>query len=138
MVKGTMRYGASVRLPMPYEQAVARAIAALKEEGFGVLTEIDVKATLKQKLNAEFRDYVILGACNPPLAYRALQADLDVGLLLPCNVIVYKDGADSVVAIVDPIAMLGAGETAALRPIAEEAKARLARVLERLEPEKPL
>ncbi len=126
------RYGTSVRLPVTHEQAVARVTAALKDEGFGVLTEIDVKKTLRQKLNAEFRDYVILGACNPPLAYRALQADLDVGLLLPCNVVVYADGTESVVAIVDPIAMLGVTDSAELGPIADEAKARLDRVLQRL------
>lgn len=129
------RYGTSVRLLVTHEQAVARVTAALKDEGFGVLTEIDVKKTLRQKLNAEFRDYVILGACNPPLAYRALQADLDVGLLLPCNVVVYADGTESVVAIVDPIAMLGVADSAGLRPIADEAKARLDRVLQRLRTE---
>jgi uncharacterized protein (DUF302 family) len=129
------RYGMSVRLPVTHEQAVARVTAALKAEGFGVLTEIDVKKTLRQKLNAEFRDYVILGACNPPLAHRALQADLDVGLLLPCNVVVYTDGSESVVAIIDPVAMLDANEHAALRPIADEAKARLDRVLESLRTE---
>lgn len=137
MVTGTTRYGTSVRLPIAHQQAVERVTAALKEEGFGVLTEIDVKATLRQKLGVEFRDYVILGACNPPLAHRALQADLDVGLLLPCNVAVYTDGSDSVVTIVDPIAMLDASDNAALRPVADEAKARLARVLQRLGGERP-
>jgi uncharacterized protein (DUF302 family) len=122
----------SVRLTVTHEQAIARVTAALKDEGFGVLTEIDVKKTLRQKLSAEFRDYVILGACNPPLAYRALQADLDVGLLLPCNVVVYADGSESVVAIIDPVAMRGANKNAALRPIADEARVRLDGVLERL------
>jgi uncharacterized protein (DUF302 family) len=125
-------YGFSVRLRVPYPEAVERVTAALKAEGFGVLTEIDVRATLKQKLNADFRDYVILGACNPPLAHRALQADLDTGLLLPCNVIVYSDGAEAVVSIVDPIAMLEVIDNPALAPIAEEAKQKLVRVAQTL------
>ncbi|HYM91790.1 MAG TPA: DUF302 domain-containing protein [bacterium] len=103
-----------------------------------MLTEIDVRATLRQKLNAEFREYVILGACNPPLAHRALEADLDVGLLLPCNVVVYQDGPGSVVAILDPIAMLGVSDNAALRPIAAEAKVRLERVIQRLQSQQAL
>jgi len=93
-----------------------------------------VKATLKQKLDVDFRRYVILGACNPPLAHRALSTELEIGLLLPCNVIVYEDedGAGSVVSIVDPQAMLGAGINPALAPVADEAAARLRRVLESL------
>ena len=83
--------GIRARINLPYEQAVQKTTDALKAEGFGVLTQIDVKATLKQKINADFRRYVILGACNPPLAHRALSANLDVGLLLPCNVTVYED-----------------------------------------------
>ena len=83
--------GMRATLNVPYEQAVRRSTDALKAEGFGVLTQIDVKATLKQKINADFRRYVILGACNPSLAHRALSANLDVGLLLPCNVTVYED-----------------------------------------------
>lgn len=132
MAQQTAAYGFSTRLRVPYEQAVPRVTAALKEEGFGVLTEIDVQATLKQKLGADFRRYVILGACNPPLAHRALEADLDVGLLLPCNVIVYEDGPGSVVGIVDPIAMLDLIRNPALRPVADEAKIRLTKVLQRL------
>lgn len=119
-------------LDLPYEQAVERVIAALKNEGFGVLTEIDVKATLKEKLGADFRKYVILGACNPPLAYQALSTDLDVGLLLPCNVTVYEDGGESVVQILNPVWMLGAVESTELAPVAQEARARLQRVIEAL------
>ncbi len=132
MAKSAAEYALSVWLDVPYTEAVARATAALKEEGFGVLTQIDVRATLKQKLDVDFRDYVILGACNPPLAHRALQADLDVGLLLPCNVIVYEEGAGSTVAIIDPISMLAVLDHPALEPIASEAKERLARVIQRL------
>lgn len=127
-------YGFQARLTVPYSEAVTRTIAALKDEGFGVLTEIDVQKTLKQKLDADFREYVILGACNPPLAHRALQAELDLGLLLPCNVIVYADeeSGGSVVNLVDPLSMMGVTDNAALEPVAEEARARLARVAEAL------
>jgi uncharacterized protein (DUF302 family) len=125
-------YGYRTRLDMPFEEAVERTTAALKEEGFGVLTEIDVKATLKKKLDADFRKYVILGACNPPLAHRALQAELDIGLLLPCNVIVYEENDGSVVSIVDPLSMLGVVEKPQLEPVAREAQTRLRRVIEAL------
>jgi uncharacterized protein (DUF302 family) len=112
---------------------VQKTTEALKAEGFGVLTEIDVKATLKQKLNADFRRYVILGACNPPLAHRALSANLDVGLLLPCNVTVYEEGDGAVVTAVDPVAMLGVmKDDQAVRAVAEEAKSKLKRVIESL------
>ena len=131
MNQATIDYGMRTHLDAPYEMAVDRVTAALKSEGFGVLTTIDVKATLKQKLDADFRRYVILGACNPLLAHRALSTELEIGLLLPCNVIVYEDesGAGSVVAIVDPHAMLGTGINPALAPVADEAAARLRRVL---------
>ena len=119
----------SARVRLPFEGAVARVAAALKAEGFGVLTEIDVQATLKQKLGVAFRKYVILGACNPHLAHRALQVDLGVGLLLPCNVTVYEEGPASVVSIVDPTTLLSVIENPALRPIAEEAAAKLRRVV---------
>jgi uncharacterized protein (DUF302 family) len=117
-------------LDLLYEQAVERVVAVLKEEGFGVLTEIDVKATLKKKLGADFRKYVILGACNPPLAHRALSTTLDVGLLLPCNVVVYEQDGGSVVSILDPLSMLGVVENPELDPVAQEARTRLQRVIE--------
>ena len=123
-------YGFKVHLDLPYDEAVQKTTAALKAEGFGVLTEIDVKQTLKKKLNADFRKYIILGACNPPLAHRALQAELDLGLLLPCNVIVYEDeeAGGTVVNLVDPLSMMGVTDNAALEPVADEAYARLKRV----------
>jgi uncharacterized protein (DUF302 family) len=125
--------GLRVKLNLPYDQAVQKTTEALKAEGFGVLTEIDVKATLKQKLNADFRRYVILGACNPPLAHRALSVNLDVGLLLPCNVIVYEEGDGSVVTAVDPLVMLGAlKDDQVVCDVAEEAKVKLQRVIKSL------
>ncbi len=126
--------GIRVELALPYEQAIEKATQALKAEGFGVLTEIDVQSTLKKKIDVDFRRYVILGACNPPLAYRALSADLDVGLLLPCNVVVYEaEENKSVVGLVDPIAMLGVLTTPELAPVAQEARERLARVAKALQ-----
>ena len=121
-------YAISTRVEMPYEEAIAKTTAALQEEGFGVLTEIDVKATLKKKLDAPFRRYVILGACNPQLANRALNTELEIGLLLPCNVIVYEDGDGSVVSIADPQVMLEAAGNSELEPLALEARQRLERV----------
>ncbi|MGD2158324.1 MAG: DUF302 domain-containing protein [Anaerolineales bacterium] len=116
------------KLEVPYEEAVEMVTAALKEEGFGVLTEIDVKATIKQKLDKDFRKYVILGACNPPLAHRALTTQLDIGLLLPCNVIVYEADSGSEVAIIDPISMLGVVDNPELEPVADEAREKLQRI----------
>ena len=129
------RYGLRVALPIPYEQAIERVTEALKAEGFGVLTTIDVRETLNKKLGAEFRKYVILGACNPPLAKRALEAEIDVGLLLPCNVVVYEEKpGESVVAAMAPIAALGiVGRNEALEGVAREAQQRLTRALQALE-----
>ena len=129
------RYGLSVTIPTPYETAVERAAEALKAEGFGVLTSIDVQQTLRVKLNREFRKYVILGACNAPLADRALHAELEIGLLLPCNVIVYETGAnESVVSAMAPLAALGiVGDNQDLHAVAVEADARLRRALAALE-----
>jgi uncharacterized protein (DUF302 family) len=126
-------YGFSKKLDMPYEQAVAKATAALKEEGFGVLTEIDVKATLKKKLGADFRRYVILGACNPPFAYQALQAELEIGLLLPCNVIVYEtEDGGSVVSALNPMAALGVVDNPAMNNVAEQVTAKIKRAVDSL------
>jgi uncharacterized protein (DUF302 family) len=112
-----------------FEDALTRVTAALKVEGFGVLTEIDVKDTLKKKLDVDFRPYKILGACNPPLAYRALSAAPEVGLLLPCNVTVaYIEENVTQVSIIDPLSMLGFVQHPDLEPVAEEARARLDRV----------
>jgi len=127
--------GISVQLHTDYETTLERVTAALKKEGFGVLTEIDVKATLKKKLDVEFRPYKILGACNPPLAYRALQAVPQIGLLLPCNVTVTQEDDYCEVSLVDPIAMMDFVRHPALIPIAEEARARLDRVAQALQEE---
>jgi uncharacterized protein (DUF302 family) len=123
-------YSFSTVLDASYEDAVFRVTDALKEEGFGVLTEIDVKATLKKKLGVDFRKYVILGACNPPYAHRTLQADLDVGLLLPCNVIVYEtDDKKAYVSAFNPVSALEVIKNQELRKIAEEVSEKLKRVL---------
>jgi uncharacterized protein (DUF302 family) len=129
------RYGLRVEIPVGYERAVEQATAALKEQGFGVLTTIDVQQTLKQKLGRDFRKYVILGACNPPLADRALHAELEVGLLLPCNVVVYEvSPGRSVVSAMAPMAALGiVGDNKELQTVAKEADARLRGALSALE-----
>jgi uncharacterized protein (DUF302 family) len=121
-------YALKTRVDLPYEEAVDKVTTALREEGFGVLTEIDVQETLRKKLDVPFRRYLILGACNPPLAHRALLTDLEIGLLLPCNVIVYEDGAGSIVSIADPEAMMQVAGNDELEPIAREARERLERV----------
>ena len=129
-----MNIGLKTQLQTDYETALSRVTEALKAEGFGVLTEIDVKNTLKQKLDVDFRPYKILGACNPPLAHRALTAAPDVGMLLPCNVTVSQiEEGRTEVAIIDPIMMLDFVEHEALKPIAEEANERLNRVIKALE-----
>jgi uncharacterized protein (DUF302 family) len=121
--------GTTVRLKLDFESAVAKTVDALKAEGFGVLTEIDVKETLKKKIGVDFPPYKILGACNPPLAHRALTAAPEVGLLLPCNVTVRQlENGDVEVALIDPLIMLGVVVNSAVQPVADEAKARLGRV----------
>ncbi len=130
----TTQLGLTVRLTTNFEDALTRVTAALKVEGFGVLTEIDVKDTLKKKLDVDFRPYKILGACNPSLAYRALSAAPEAGLLLPCNVTVaYVEDHVTEVAIVDPLAMLGLVSQPDLETVAQEARARLGRVVSALQ-----
>jgi len=120
-------------LNIPYEDALITVQEALKEEGFGVLTTIDVQSTLKKKLDVDFRKYVILGACNPPYAFQALQADLDVGLLLPCNVIIYETDDNKVfVSAMNPVSVLGVIQNEKLRIIAEEVSTKLQKVMEKV------
>jgi uncharacterized protein (DUF302 family) len=126
-------YGISVTVDGDFDAAEKEVRAALAAEGFGVLTEIDVAATLKEKLGVDWTPYRILGACNPPLAHRALQAEEEVGLLLPCNVILYRRGQRTVVAALDPLKMMDLAGNSALKPVAEEARTRLERALARLE-----
>src|SRR6266567_2814963 len=126
------RYGFGTTLQVPYEEAVPRVKEALKAEGFGVLTEIDVRQTLREKLGAEMEPYLILGACDPVLAHRALEQEPEIGLLLPCNVVVRAIADGCRVEIADPEAMLGIVGNEQLNAIAEEAKERLQRVIDAL------
>lgn len=134
-MKQSTRYGISTTVNSSYDETVARTKEALAAQGFGVLSEIDVAATLKKKLDVDFRPYVILGACNPPLAYQALTAERDIGLLLPCNVVVYAtdDPEESVVAVMDPVEALALTGNESIRPLATEVRGRLERVLASLE-----
>jgi uncharacterized protein (DUF302 family) len=123
-------YVIRTKVSLPYDEAVAKTREALKEQGFGILTEIDVKKTMKEKLDVDFRRYVILGACNPRLAHRAFEAEIDIGALLPCNVIVYEEDGGSVVAAQDPEKMLGMVENPDLGPVAAEAAALIRHAIE--------
>ncbi len=120
-----MRYGRTIELDLPYGEAVPRVKEAFKQQGFGTLTEIDVRKTLKEKLGLEMEDYVILGACNPQLAHRALDVDRDIGLLLPCNVVVRRHDGRTLVQALDPAIMVSVPERRELQPIAEEASRRI-------------
>ena len=124
-----MSYGFSKIVDLPFDATVEKVTSELQKEGFGVLTTIDVKETMKKKLDVDFRQYKILGACNPPFAYKALQAEEEIGLLLPCNVIVYEKEGKSIVAAFDPMSMSRIMENPAVQPIAEEMKSRLERVI---------
>lgn len=128
-----MDYGMSTRLRRPFDETVERVRAALKDQGFGVLTEIDVRATLREKLGEAMEPYLILGACNPPLAHRALGVDRRIGLLLPCNVVVRVDGDATVVEALDPRIMVGVTGREELDPVAREAARRLESALAALE-----
>ncbi len=126
-------YAFSTVLNTSYEDAISKVTDALKEEGFGVLTEIDVKSTLKKKLDVDFRKYMILGVCNPPYAFRTLQTDLDVGLLLPCNVIVYEtDDKKAYISALNPVSALEVIKSKELRKIAMEVSEKLKRVVEKV------
>ncbi len=127
-----MIYSCTADLPLPFDEALERVRAALAAEGFGVLTEIDVQATMKEKLNADYDPYVILGACNPPLAHRALSAQKDIGLFLPCNVIVYAQGGVVRVAAMRPTSAMSMLENDALAEVARSAEAKLEAVIARL------
>ena len=124
-----MQYGFSKTVDIPYEQTIEKVATELKKEGFGVLTSIDVKETLKQKIDVDFKKYVILGACNPPIAHKALQEEEELGLLLPCNVIVYEKDNKTRISIFDPMVMTWIMENDNIKPIATEVQERLQRVL---------
>lgn len=124
-------FGKTVELS--FDDAIVRVTEELKKEGFGVLTEVDIQATLKKKLDVDFRPYKILGACNPPFAYKALQAEQNIGLLLPCNVIVQDAGnGKTEIAAIDPLVSMSKVENPALEPVATEIKAKLQRVIQNM------
>ena len=125
-----MDYGQTISTHLDFDEAVARTRAALSEQGFGVLTEIDVQATLKDKLDQDMEPYLILGACNPQLAHQALEVERDIGLLLPCNVVVRRDGDRTLVQALDPQVMVSLPDRPELQPVADEAGRRLQAALE--------
>jgi len=125
-----MEYAKKRHTDLEFEEAVDKIKASLKEQGFGILTEIDVKETLKKKLDVDFKKYVTLGACNPPNAYKALQAEKDIGLMLPCNVIVYEDEGNAVIAAIKPTAAMGMIENENLKAIAEQIESKLEKAID--------
>jgi uncharacterized protein (DUF302 family) len=125
-------YGYSKKVEMGFNEAIEKTKEELSKEGFGILTEIDVKKTLKAKLGVDYDDYVILGACNPPSAYQTLQAEKEIGLLLPCNVIVYMDGGETHVSAVLPTTLMSVVENDALTDMAKEVEAKLKRAIKNL------
>lgn len=130
----TTKYAFKTTVNLSHEEAIQRVTEELKKEGFGVLTEIDVKETMKKKLDVDFRKYKILGACNPPNAFKALQAETDIGLMLPCNVVVYEvDSGKTIVAAVDPVASMMAIENSSLAQTATDVRVKLQRVIKALE-----
>lgn len=126
-----LKYGFGVEVELPFDQAQSLVTSALREEGFGVLTEIDVSKTMKEKLGAELPPYVILGVCNPSLAHRALSEDIDIGLLLPCNVVVRQENHSTLVSVLDPNVMGSLSEAPGVKAIADEAHEKLEWALER-------
>jgi uncharacterized protein (DUF302 family) len=127
-----MDYGITIRTPIPFAEAVARVREALKAQGFGVLTEIDVQATLRDKLGQNMEDYLILGACNPPLAHRALDTDRRIGLLLPCNVVVRTADGQTIIEALNPQVMAAVTGQPSLKPVADEATSRIRAALDSL------
>lgn len=127
-----MQYGFSKTTDYSFEQAIEKVTEELKKEGFGVLTTINVKETLKKKINVDFKNYTILGACNPPFAHQVLQAEEEIGLLLPCNVIVYEKDDKTVVSIFDPMIMTEVIDNPKVKPVAEEVKKKLEKVFQAL------
>lgn len=128
-----MSYYFAKILDAPFEQAMSKVTDALKKEGFGILSQIDVQQTLKKKLDVDFRKYYILGACNPPFAYKALQVEKMIGTMLPCNVVVQEsEGGNTEVSAVDPVASMQAVQNPALLDVAQQVKAKLKKVIERL------
>ena len=127
------KYYFTKTLDLPFENAITRVTEELKKEGFGVLTEIDIQATLKKKLDVDFRPYRILGACNPPFAYKSLQAEPNIGLFLPCNVIVQDAGnGKTEVSAIDPLVAMSRVDNPTLEPVARDVQAKLQRVIENL------
>ncbi|MGD8305709.1 MAG: DUF302 domain-containing protein [Ignavibacteria bacterium] len=125
-----MQYGFSKILDLPFGEAIEKVTTELQKEGFGILTTIDVKETLKKKINVDFKNYTILGACNPPFAHKALQTEEEIGLLMPCNVIVYEKDNKTAVSFFDPALMPAVVENDNLTPIAEQIKGKLQKVFE--------
>jgi len=128
-----MDYGITIRTLIPFAEAVARVRQALKDQGFGVLTEIDVRATLRDRLGQDMEDYLILGACNPPLAHRALDADRKIGLLLPCNVVVRTAGGQTIIEALNPQVMVQVAGQPSLTPVADEATSKIRAALDSLQ-----
>ena len=126
------KYGFIKELNIPFENAIEKVTEELKREGFGILTTIDLKEKFREKLNIDFKKYVILGACNPPFAHKSLLAEENIGLLLPCNVIVYEKGDKTVVGIIKPLTAMGMMGNDELRDIAESVEAKLKKVSEAL------
>ncbi len=125
-----MEYGFSKTVNLPFETAIQKVTDELKKEGFGVLTSIDVKETLKNKINVDFKKYTILGACNPPIAHKALQEEEELGLLLPCNVVVYEKNDETMISVFDPMVMTRVIDNEKMKPIAMEVQSKLKKVLE--------
>jgi uncharacterized protein (DUF302 family) len=124
-----LKYGFGKSLELPFETALQKTREALAAEGFGVLCEIDIKKKLKEKLGVDFANYIILGACNPPLAYGALQQEMNLGLLLPCNVVVYEKEGKTFVAAIDAVKMLSIVENSVLEATAQQVNAKLQKVI---------